>query len=75
MLSCSILANVMDWNIVISEFELLSRNHIHFWKRYEPSYPPPAIDLIILLLTFSKDGFGINLTTKVEMTLNKVPKP
>ena len=40
---CSIVANMLDWNIVVSKFELQSQYYVHFQinilgERYEPSY-------------------------------------
>ena len=44
-LPCGVVANVPDCDIVINEFELKSRNYIHFrinafGKRYKPPYSP-----------------------------------
>ena len=43
---CGIVANVLDYNIVVSEFELHSGYYIPFrvntlGEGYEPSYPTP----------------------------------
>ncbi len=42
---CSVEANVLDYDIVVSEFEFQSRYYVHFrtnapWERSEPLYPP-----------------------------------
>ena len=37
---CGVVANVLDCDIVVSDFEFQSRYYVHFWKRYEPPYPP-----------------------------------
>ena len=42
--SLDVVANVQDYNIRVSEFELQSRYYVHFrtkfsWERHEPTYP------------------------------------
>ena len=70
----SVVANVLDFKIVVSEFEFQSLYYVYFRinileKGMNPD--PPAIDLKTQLLFFYKDGFGIKYPTNVDMPLNK----
>ena len=56
-------ANVLDWDIIVSYFELWSRYYVQFWintlgKDINSLIPPPAIDYLVLQL-FCKHEFGI----------------
>ena len=56
------MANVLDCDIVVCEFELQSRYYVHFriytlGKGMNP-FIPSAMDLIVPLL-FNEVGFGI----------------
>ena len=53
---CGIVANVLDCDIVISEFQLHLCNYIHFQT---DSLNPKKKGKIVPLLSFEKDGFGI----------------
>ena len=57
------MVKVMDCGIVISEFELQSRYNINFrTNTHGKGMKPlnlPAIGQIVVLVFFSKDGFGI----------------
>ena len=51
--SSVLLADVLDCDIVVSEFELQLLSHVWYSrKKYELPYPPPAMDLIVLLQFF-----------------------
>ena len=57
------MVKAMDCGIVVSKFELQSRYYVHFrintlGKGMNPLILP-AMDLIVKLLSFWKDGFGI----------------
>ena len=45
-----VVANVLDCDIVVSEFELQSCYYVHFWESYEPLIPT---------------NYGLNITTTV----------
>ena len=45
-----VMVKAMDCGIVVSEFVFQSHYYVHFWKRYEPPYPP---------------SYGLNSTTAV----------
>ena len=54
-----VVANAIDFNIVVSEFEVQSGYYVHLrayapWKRYEPPYLP-ARDYILQLLSLYED--------------------
>ena len=55
------LANLLDCDIVVSEFELQLRYYVHFWTLREGMDPliTPVMGQILPLLFFYKDGFGI----------------
>ena len=70
------MANVLDCDIVVSEFELQSRYYLHFetnttGKRHELPYPPT----INLLNSITTNALGLKLPMKVDITLSKVTKP
>ena len=72
---CGAVANVLDGDIVVSEFRLQSHNIIYFrtnilGKGMNP-FIPSALDKIVLLLFFYKNGFAITLPIYVNMPLNK----
>ena len=58
-----LVANVLGCDIVVSEFKLQSIYDVHFWTstltKGMNSLIPQAIGLIVKLLFFYKDGFGI----------------
>ena len=56
------MANVLDYAIIVSEFELQSHYYTHFpghyqWERYETPYPAPMV-YIVPILSY-KGCFGI----------------
>ena len=57
------MANVLDFHLVVSEFECQSRYDIHFWTNTLRIGTNPLIltvmDLILSLLSFYEDDFGI----------------
>ena len=58
------MANVLNFYIVVSEFELQSRYYVHFQtytvrKDMKPPYPHPDMSWIVPLLFFYNDDFGI----------------
>ena len=60
---CGVMVNVMDCEIVVSEFVLQSHYHVHFQantrgKGMNPLILP-AMGQIVPLLFFSENGFGI----------------
>ena len=61
--SVGVVANMMDSNITVSEFELQLRYYVHFRTNNigKGVYPhiPPAIGKTVVLLSYHKDGFGI----------------
>ena len=71
-----VMVKTMDCGIVVSEFELQSRYCVHFrTNTFGKGMNPlilPAIDQIVPLKIFSKDGFDIKLPIKVDMPLNNV---
>ena len=72
------VVNVQDCDIVGREFDLPPLYYVHFrintfGKGYIPSFPL-AIGLILPLIFFYKDDFGIKSITKVDMPLNKETK-
>ena len=60
---------VLDWDFVISVFELQSRYYILFRTNTFS-----ALDQIVSLVFFCKDGFGIKKPMEVNMPLNKETK-
>ena len=58
-----VMVKAMDCRIVVSEFELQSHNYVHFRTNIlEKGMNPhilPAMGLIVPLLLFLKDRFGI----------------
>ena len=65
------MVNAPDSRFVVIEFELQSRYYVHFRTstlgKATITLILPAIGVIVPLLPFSKDGFGINLLNKVDM--------
>ena len=57
------VAKVLDWDIVVCEFELRLRNYVHFWtntfQKGINSFIHPARGQTVPLLSFSADSFGI----------------
>ena len=57
-----VILAVLDCDIVIKEFELQSRNYVHFrtytLRKAMNPFLPPAMGCIIPLLLFYKDGTG-----------------
>ena len=49
---CGVVANMLECDIVQSEFELQSGYNVHFRTNR-------TIGIIVLLISFYKDGFGI----------------
>ena len=75
-----VVANVLDCDSVMSEFGLHSHSYLYFQtytlgKGMNPLISP-AIGwiLLLILLLFDKDGFGIKSTIKVYMPLIKETK-
>ena len=64
------MANVLDWYIVVSEFELQSYYSVYFQTSAKLVWNP----LLPQLLFFNKDGFGIKYPMKVDMLSNKETK-
>ena len=71
---CDVMVKVLD-----SGFELQSRYYIHFQNNSEgiepPLTPPTQAMILVSLLFFYKEVFGIKLPTKIGMLLNKETKP
>ena len=69
------MAIELDCKILVSDFELQSRYYVHFWtnalEKGMNHVIPPSIGLIVPLLFFYKDGFGIESPSKIDMALNK----
>ena len=56
------MPNVLDFEMVVSEFELQLRYNVHFWTNAPEKGMNPLIlqqSQIVVLLLFWKDGFGI----------------
>ena len=62
------MVKMIDCGIVVREFELQSRYYVHFQAN-------TFILLIVPLLFFEENGFGIKWPTTVDMPLNKETKP
>ena len=58
MSSCSVVVNLLDYDILVSEFEFHSY-YVHFRTNTLGKGIPQAMGEIVSLLTFYKDGFGI----------------
>ena len=76
---CGVMVKAMDCGIVVSKFVLQLRYYVHFrantlGKGMNPLIFP-AMGLIVLLLFFKENGFGIKKPTKVDMPLNIETKP
>ena len=74
-----VLANILDYDIIISEFELKSRYYVHIRtnllrKGMNTFIPQPAMVEIIPLLLFYKNGLGFKWPTKVDIPLDKETK-
>ena len=70
----AIMTNMVGCNIVINEFKVEPLGSLlDLWEKYEPTYTP-NYGLIVLLLFFYKNDFGIKETTKINMSLNKETK-
>ena len=65
----SIVANLLDGNIVVSKFKFQSCYYIPFWTNALGK----SMKLLIpfRLLSFYKNDFGIKTPMKVDMPLNK----
>ena len=74
-----VVANVLDSDLVVSEFEFQSRYYIHFrtsaLEKGMNLLLHPAMSWIISLPYFYNDDFGIKKPTKVDVPLNKETKP
>ena len=69
------MAKVRDCGHEVSKFKLKSYYYIHFWLMSSKKVlTPSAMDQIVLLLLFYKDGFGSKQPTKVDMLINKETK-
>ena len=60
---CGVVANVLDCNIVVSEFELQSHSHAHFMtnnirQSWNILFPTSAMGEIAPQLFFCKNDFG-----------------
>ena len=67
------MGNVLDCDIVVSEFELLPRYYVSFWgKSIDFLIPPPSYGLKVPLLFFYKDRYGTKWPMKVDMPLKKL---
>ena len=73
----SVMANLLDCDMVVCEFKLLSRYELraNTLRKIMKSLILPAMSPIISQLFFYTDSFGIKLSTKVDMPLNKETKP
>ena len=70
------MANVLDSDILESQFELQSCSYIHFrTNTFVKGKSPLNYPGMVSLLFFFKDGLGIKHTMKVDMSLNKETKP
>ena len=74
--TCGIMANVLDCDIVVSEFELQS----HYYRHYQANIfgkgtnfliTPPSYGLNSCTIVFLKNGFGIEIPTRVNIPFNK----
>ena len=77
--SRSVMVNVLDCDIVVSEFKPQLCYNIHFQTNIlgevmNPLIPHPSYKLNIPLLFFYRDGFDIELAM-INMPLNKETKP
>ena len=73
------VANDVDCDIIVNVFKLQLCYYIHFQnntlrKGMNPLIQPSMV-YIVLLLFFYKDGFGIKLSIKIDMPLNKETNP
>ena len=72
-LKVCVVVNVVECDMLVGEFEHQSRYCIHFQtdtlEKGMNLLILPAMCYIVLLLFFFKDGFSINLPTKVDMLL------
>ena len=76
----SVVASVLDSNIILSEFERQSRYYVHFQtstlgKGMKPLIHPSTMGYIVTLLFFQKDGLCYKYPSNVNMPLNKSTKP
>ena len=73
-----VVAKVLEYFIVISEFEFQSRYYVHFWSNIlakgKNPLTLPSMEKIVHLLLFYRDGFGIEWPSKIDMPLKKKPK-
>ena len=71
-MSCSLVANVLDFYIVVSEFELQLRYYVLFrtntLKKGMNFIIPPAVGKIVALSSY-ENGFGIKWFTEVDISL------
>ena len=69
------MAKVLDREIVVREFELQSRYHVHFrTNTLEKRYEPLILQLLVELYHYCssiRTALSINWLTKVDMPLNK----
>ena len=71
------VANMLNGDFLLSEFELQLRYYVHFrtntlWERMNPLIPTHAnYGLNSITAVFHKDGLGIKYPIKVYMPLNK----
>ena len=74
-----IVDNMMDCDIMINEmnssFAITFTFGLIPWGKVWTPIIPPAMDEILSLLSFDKDGFHIKQSSKVDMPLNKETKP
>ena len=66
---------MLEWDIIMSEFELQSRNYVQPLGKVWTSLFPPAIGYIVPLMSFYKDAFGIKQPRNVNRPLNKENEP
>ena len=72
------MANVLDNDIIVSEFEPQSRYYFCFWTNTLEKDLEFLISLLwvkVTLLFFYKDGFGMRQSSKADMPLNRETKP
>ena len=68
------MGNVLDCDIIVSEFELISPDYDHLWFNTVGKSINLFIPWILQLVLFYKYSFGIEYTQKVDMPSNKETK-
>ena len=69
-----LVANVLDWNLLVFKFELQSRYSVITLRKVWNNLFQPDMEWITQLLSFLNDCFSIRKYTKIDMPLNKETK-